>query len=234
MSATRLPGKPLLKINNLSIISTVFKKATEANIGDVIVATEDKEILDDIKNNGGNAILTDKGHKTGTDRIFQALKKYGDDNIDFVMNIQGDEPMINIEDIKSLNKKMIEQEANMGTLASEVNQVIYYDNPNVVKVKTSELLDFQNFPMAINFQRKISMIEKNIYHHIGVYCYSKDILEKFVNLKQTDNEKKNKLEQLRALDNEININVALAKFSPIGVDTMEDYLAIKKIMEYKN
>lgn len=234
MSATRLPGKPLLKINNLSIISTVFKKATEANIGDVIVATEDKEILDDVKNNGGNAILTDKGHKTGTDRIFQALKKYGDDNIDFVMNIQGDEPMINIEDIKSLNKKMIEQEANMGTLASEVNQDSYYDNPNVVKVKTSELLDFQNFPMAINFQRKISMIEKNIYHHIGVYCYSKDILEKFVNLEQTDNEKKNQLEQLRALDNEININVALAKFSPIGVDTMEDYLAIKKIMEYKN
>ena len=234
MSATRLPGKPLLKINNLSIISTVFKKATEANIGDVIVATEDKEILDDVKNNGGNAILTDKGHKTGTDRIFQALKKYGDDNIDFVMNIQGDEPMINIEDIKSLNKKMIEQEANMGTLASEVNQDSYYDNSNVVKVKTSELLDFQNFPMAINFQRKISIIEKNIYHHIGVYCYSKDILEKFVNLKQTDNEKKNKLEQLRALDNEININVALAKFSPIGVDTMEDYLAIKKIMEYKN
>lgn len=234
MSATRLPGKPLLKINNLSIISTVFKKATEANIGDVIVATEDKEILDDVKNNGGNAILTDKGHKTGTDRIFQALKKYGDDNIDFVMNIQGDEPMINIEDIKSLNKKMIEQEANMGTLASEVNQDSYYDNSNVVKVKTSELLDFQNFPMAINFQRKISMIEKNIYHHIGVYCYSKDILEKFVNLEQTDNEKKNKLEQLRALDNEININVALAKFSPIGVDTMEDYLAIKKIMEYKN
>lgn len=234
MSATRLPGKPLLKINNLSIISTVFKKATEANIGDVIVATEDKEILDDVKNNGGNAILTDKGHKTGTDRIFQALKKYGDDNIDFVMNIQGDEPMINIEDIKSLNKKMIEQEANMGTLASEVNQDSYYDNLNVVKVKTSELLDFQNFPMAINFQRKISMIKKNIYHHIGVYCYSKDILEKFVNLEQTDNEKKNKLEQLRALDNEININVALAKFSPIGVDTMEDYLAIKKIMEYKN
>ena len=234
MSATRLPGKPLLKINNLSIISTVFKKATEANIGDVIVATEDKEILDDVKNNGGNAILTDKGHKTGTDRIFQALKKYGDDNIDFVMNIQGDEPMINIEDIKSLNNKMIEQEANMGTIASEVNQDSYYDNPNVVKVKTSEILDFQNFPMAINFQRKISMIEKNIYHHIGVYCYSKDILEKFVNLEQTDNEKKNKLEQLRALDNEININVALAKFSPIGVDTMEDYLAIKKIMEYKN
>ena len=234
MSATRLPGKPLLKINNLSIISTVFKKATEANIGDVIVATEDNEILDDVKKNGGNAILTDKGHKTGTDRIFQALKKYGNDNIDFVMNIQGDEPMINIEDIKSLNKKMIEQEANMGTLASEVNQDSYYDNPNVVKVKTSELLDFQNFPMAINFQRKISMIEKNIYHHIGVYCYSKDILEKFVNLEQTDNEKKNKLEQLRALDNEININVALAKFSPIGVDTMEDYLAIKKIMEYKN
>ena len=85
-----------------------------------------------------------------------------------ILNIQGDEPMINIEDIKSLNKKMIEHEANMGTLASEVNQDSYYDNPNVVKVKTSDLLDFQNFPMAINFQRKISIVSFywSIFYHI--------------------------------------------------------------------
>ena len=96
MSATRLPGKPLLKINNISIISTVYKKAVEAEIGDVIVATEDQEIVDDVKKNGGEAILTNNNHKTGTDRIFQAFKKYNQKDIDFVMNIQGDEPMINI------------------------------------------------------------------------------------------------------------------------------------------
>ena len=105
MSATRLPGKPLLKINGLSIISHVFRKAQEANIGEVFVATEDQEIIDDVTKNGGKAILTSKNHKTGTDRIYEALKKANIKNFDLIMNLQGDEPAINIEDIISLNKK---------------------------------------------------------------------------------------------------------------------------------
>ena len=233
MSATRLPGKPLLKINNISIISTVYKKAVEADIGDVIVATEDQEILDDVKKNGGEAILTDNNHKTGTDRIFQALKKYNQKDIDFVMNIQGDEPMINIEDIKSLNIKSHNEYSSMSTLASKIENQDDLKNQNVVKVKTNEILNTQNFPTAVKFQRMIDLEEK-VYHHLGIYCYSVSTLEKFINLPQTENEKKNRLEQLRALDNGIDINVSLAKYSPIGVDTMEDYLAIKKIMEYKN
>ena len=92
LAATRLPGKPLLKINGISIISHVFKKAESANIGEVIVATEDQEIIDDVKKNGGNAILTNKNHKTGTDRIYEALNKLDRNDINFVMNIQGDEP----------------------------------------------------------------------------------------------------------------------------------------------
>ena len=96
MSATRLPGKPLLKINGLSIISHVFKKAIEANIGEVFVATEDQEIVDDVMENGGNAILTSRNHKTGTDRIYEALKKLNVKNVDLVMNLQGDEPAINL------------------------------------------------------------------------------------------------------------------------------------------
>ena len=103
LSATRLPGKPLLKINGLSIISHVFKKAEEANIGEVVVATEDLEIIDDVKKNGGQAILTEKEHKTGTDRIYEALLKLDYKNIDLIMNLQGDEPLMNIEDIKNLN-----------------------------------------------------------------------------------------------------------------------------------
>ena len=103
LSATRLPGKPLLKINDISIISHVFKKAKETNIGEVIVATEDQEIVNDVKKNGGKAILTSNKHKTGTDRIYEAYLKLKLDNIDFIMNIQGDEPAINIQDIINLN-----------------------------------------------------------------------------------------------------------------------------------
>jgi 3-deoxy-manno-octulosonate cytidylyltransferase (CMP-KDO synthetase) len=100
LSASRLPGKPLLKINGLSMISHVFKKAEEADIGEVIVAAEDQEIIEDVKKNGGNAILTSNQHKTGTDRIYEAFQKLNTSNIDLIMNLQGDEPLMNIEDIK--------------------------------------------------------------------------------------------------------------------------------------
>ena len=234
MAATRLPGKPLLKINNLSIISHVFKRAEEANIGEVVVATEDQEILEDVLKNGGKAILTQSDHKTGTDRIFEAYKKLDIKNVDYILNLQGDEPDINKEDIIKLNNFMVNQDANFGTMAAKINDNEILNNKNVVKVITDKKLTESNFPKALNFTRdNISIDSQNIYHHIGIYSYKISILEKFVSLNQTNNEKKNKLEQLRALDNKLKINVALAKSSPIGVDTKEDYLAIKKIMEYK-
>jgi 3-deoxy-manno-octulosonate cytidylyltransferase (CMP-KDO synthetase) len=233
LSATRLPGKPLLKINNISIISHVYKRATEANIGEVIVAAEDQEIIDDVKKNGGNAILTRKNHKTGTDRIYEAFKKLDLNNVDLIMNLQGDEPNIDIEDIINLNTQMQNSKANIGTLASVISDNKMFVNENVVKVITEVTLETNNFPKALNFKRKINEIKNNIYHHLGIYCYSVQALENFVNLQQSENEIKNRLEQLRALDNQQTINVALANSSPIGVDTIEDYLAIKKIMEYK-
>ena len=120
LTATRLPGKPLLKINGLSIISHVFRKAEEANIGEVLVATEDQEIIEDVKQNGGQAILTSNKHKTGTDRIYEAIQKLGRSDIDYIMNLQGDEPLMNIEDIKNLNNKMIQSKCQLGTLASNI------------------------------------------------------------------------------------------------------------------
>ena len=233
MSATRLPGKPLLKINGLSIISHVSKKAEEANIGEVIVATEDQEIINDVKRNGFNAILTSNHHKTGTDRIYEALKKTNIRDVDFILNLQGDEPAIDIDDIKSLNEKMIKNYSNLGTLAAIMNENNNLKNENIVKVVTEKSLENHHFPKAVSFSR-ISNHISNIYHHIGIYCYSKECLEKFVHLDQSKNEIENRLEQLRALDNNIEINVSLAKSSPIGVDTEEDFLALKKIMEYKN
>tara|TARA_B100000787_G_scaffold65649_1_gene48153 strand:- start:103 stop:819 length:717 start_codon:yes stop_codon:yes gene_type:complete len=234
MAAARLPGKPLLKINNLSIVSHVFKRAEEANIGEVVVATEDQEILADVFKNGGRAILTNKDHKTGTDRIFEAYKKLDIKNVDYILNLQGDEPDINKDDIVNLNNFMIEHQAEFGTLAAKIKNDKILSNKNVVKVITQSKLRENNFPIALNFTRdNLSTDSQNIYHHIGIYSYKISILEKFISLKQTNNEKEKKLEQLRALDNNLKINVALAKSSPIGVDTEEDYLAIKKIMEYK-
>ena len=233
LSATRLPGKPLLKINGLSIISHVFKKAEEANIGEVIVATGDQEIIDDVKKNGGQAILTNNQHQTGTDRIYEAIEKIDNSNIDLVMNLQGDEPLMNIDDIRNLNNQMIKNNAELGTLASNILEKEFYQNQNIVKVITNESLNNSNFPEAIDFMRKILDSRNNVSHHLGLYCYQKETLKNFISFNQSSNEVKHKLEQLRALDNNIKINVALAKSSPIGVDTEEDLMAIKKIMEYK-
>ena len=234
LSASRLPGKPLLKINGLSIISHVYKKAQEANIGEVFVAAEDQEIIEDVKKNGGEAILTNNNHKTGTDRIYEAFVKLGRTDIDLIMNLQGDEPLMNIKDIQKLNKHMIQTKRDLGTLAAKINNKKVFENHDIVKVITEESLDDTKFPRAINFMRKLDKENNQAYHHLGIYCYNVEILKRFISFKQSQNEIENRLEQLRALDNNINVNVALAKSSPIGVDTKEDFMAIKKIMEYKS
>ena len=234
MSASRLKGKPLLEINNLPIICHVVKKAKETGIGKVIVATEDKEIVNAVEKNNGEAILT-RNHKTGTDRIFEAFQKLKITDVDYIINLQGDEPMIDPKDIINLNNLMIKNNSDMGTLASEIKENSVLNNDNIVKVTTKEKLENNNFTKALNFSRKdLSKQNPNIYHHIGVYAYKVSVLEKFINFNQTKNEVENRLEQLRALDNNITIMVALAKSSPIGIDTKEDYIAIKKIMEYKS
>ena len=205
LSATRLPGKPLLKINGLSIISHVFKRAETANIGEVVVATEDKEILEDVKKNGGNAIITSKNHKTGTDRIYEAYQILNKKNIDLIMNVQGDEPDINIQDIRRLNNQMIDNiNSKIGTLAAEINNDKIYNDQNVVKVKIKEKFDQNPFPLAENFFR-VCQNKESVFHHIGIYCYQIETLKKFVLLSQSKNELNNKLEQLRALDNDIEV-----------------------------
>ncbi len=233
LGATRLPGKPLLKINNKSIISHVFKRAQDADIGDVIVAAENTEIVEDVTMNGGRAVLTSNKHKTGTDRIYEAFKKMKFNDVDLIMNLQGDEPAINIEDIVSLKDKMINYQSKMGTLAAKIENKKNFQNENIVKVETKSNLQKDSFSEAETFMRITKKLDK-VYHHIGIYCYSAETLEKFVELNQTKNEIEQRLEQLRAVDNSIKINVALSKSPPIGVDTEEDYMALKKIMEYKD
>ena len=234
LAATRLPNKPLLKINGLSIINHVYGKAKSSNIGDVFVATGDKEIFEEVTKKGGNCVLTKEEHQTGTDRIFEAYKKLDLKNVDYIVNLQGDEPMIDIEDIKNLNANAINQNSEIATLACKIKDKNVLNKNNIVKVITEEELLKTKMSKANTFLRKVLSNNKNIYHHIGIYIYKVSILEKFVNLKQSKNEIGQKLEQLRAIDNGIEINVILANSSPIGVDTEEDFLEIKKIMKYKN
>ena len=234
LAATRLPNKPLLKINNISIINHVYKIAKSSLIGESYVATGDKEIFEEVTKLGGKCILTKKDHKTGTDRIFEAYQELRDDNIEYVINLQGDEPMLDIEDVTNLLKKTIKKQSKISTLACQIEDEKFFLNKNIVKVITKEELLQNNLSTATSFTREIKNTQKNIYHHIGIYIYNVSYLEKFVQLEQTQNEKSQKLEQLRLMDNNIEIDVGLAKTKPIGVDTDEDYLEIKKIMEYKN
>ena len=234
LSAKRLPRKPLLKINGISIISHVVKKAKEADIGDVYVATEDKEIMEDINLNGGKAILTSKRHKTGSDRIFECFEKLDLIDIDYIINLQGDEPNIDLNDLRHFNKLININKPEIGTMAAEIDNKSKLKDENVVKVITESKITNENFPIALDFKRRANDQIINIYHHIGIYAFKPEILKKITKLKQTKNEIKNRLEQLRAMENRIKINVALAKFSPIGIDTMEDYLALKKLLEYNS
>tara|TARA_B100001250_G_scaffold167322_1_gene144063 strand:+ start:1911 stop:2651 length:741 start_codon:yes stop_codon:yes gene_type:complete len=235
LSAKRLPNKPLLKINNLAIINHVYQKAKLTEIGDVYVATGDKEIFKEVTEKGGNCVLTEKEHFTGTDRIFEAYQKLNLNNIEYIVNLQGDEPMIDTDDIKNLNIKGIKNKSEIATLACKINDKKIFNNKNIVKVVTNEELLKDNTSKAKIFSRNVLInSQPNIYHHIGIYMYKVSVLEKFVNMQQTQNEISQNLEQLRAMDGNITIDVVLANSSPIGVDTNEDYMEIKKLMEYKS
>ena len=151
-----------------------------------------------MQHNGGQAILTGNNHMTGTDRIYEALNKIGKSDIELVINLQGDEPLINVNDIKNLHNQMIKTKSQIGTLASVITDKNLYEKQSVVKVITKLSLEKSQFPEAKNFVRKSNNLSLNTYHHLGVYCYRLEALEKFVSLDQSENEIKNRLEQLRA------------------------------------
>ena len=235
LSATRLPNKPLLKINNLSIIQHVYKRALESGVGKVYVATGDNEIAENIKEINGKFIITKKKHKTGTDRIYEAYNKIKKEvNCNYIINLQGDEPFINPKDIKKLNSNITKKNSEIGTIATKITKNQFLDD-SVVKVVTENNIAKNKISKAKEFLRnyKISKRKKNVYSHVGVYQYKVSILKKFVKLKQTKKELINRLEQLRAIENGIDIDVVYSNNKSSGIDTVEDYVEIKKIMEYK-
>ena len=182
----------------------------------------DDEIATEVGNNGGNFIMTDPKHATGTDRVYEAAKlKLKDDDI--IINFQGDEPMINPYDIDNLNKISKLNNLNFSTLAYKIQNKVDYINKDIVKVVTQKKISNKEPQKALSFNRKISHDNKNyIYQHFGIYLYKVSILKKFVSLKQTKKENSEKLEQLRAIENNIKIDVILAKYFSSGIDTKKD------------
>ena len=223
LAATRLPQKPLIQINNKTLIMHVYEKAVKSQIGEVYVATCDEEIASEVSKNGGKFIMTDINHTTGTDRVFEASQKLDLKDIDFIMNVQGDEPMINPLDIRNLNKLSKENNLNISTLAHKIEKKEDYDNENIVKVITKNKISDNSATEALNFHRVIKeKNSRNIYHHFGIYLYKYSALKKFVNFKKSKNEIKQRLEQLRAIDNNMKIDVILANYFSSGIDTKKD------------
>ena len=172
LAANRLPNKPLLEINKIPMVMHVYNKAKKANIGEVCVATPDQEIFDLVKKFGGKSILTSKDHLSGTDRVFEAYKKMNNQEIEIVINLQGDMPNIQSENIKTLYELMIKNKKGIGTLASKIHNKKELDNINIVKVKTSDPLNTKNFLKSLDFFREGKIEVKNIYHHVGIYSFT--------------------------------------------------------------
>ena len=151
MSAKRLPGKPLLKIKGKTLISLVLKKAEDCKVGKVIVATEDKKIEKEVKSNGGIALLTSKKHKSGTDRIWEAFQKLKDNKIKYIINLQGDEPLIDVKDVRNLNKIVKKNKFQIATLAIKIKDRKILNNKNIVKVATKKKIKLFASPESDKF-----------------------------------------------------------------------------------
>ena len=197
MAATRLPNKPLININNKPLIIHVFEKAVKSQIGEVYVATCDNEIALEVERNGGKCIMTDSRHTTGTDRVYEATQKLNMQEKDLIINLQGDEPMINPLDIERLCKISREKNLYISTLAFKLKNNDDYENTNVVKVITKNKISNSSTEAAINFYRKVDLNKNNnVYHHFGIYLYKFSALKKFMKLKKSENEIKEKLKHI--------------------------------------
>ena len=224
MASTRLPGKPLMEINGIPMIQRVWQQSIESNIGEVFVACSEIEVHDLIVNNGGKAIMTDPNLPSGTDRVHSAfLKIKNNKDIDVIINLQGDMPLINPEHILKVIDP-IKRNFAIGTLATNLNDN-ELNNPNVTKVE----VDFKKneIAQALSFNREVTIENKNLYHHVGIYSYTPDSINTFINLPKSKNEIDLSLEQMRAMDSNIPIGVTYVPEVPISVDTKEDLINIE-------
>jgi 3-deoxy-manno-octulosonate cytidylyltransferase (CMP-KDO synthetase) len=229
MQATRLPGKPLADIHGEPMIVHVWRRAREADIGPVWVATDDPRVMDAVSSAGGKAVMTRTDHPSGSDRIFEALGLVDAEGVhDVVVNIQGDLPTIAPSVVRACLAPLAERAVDIATLATPITREPEKDDPNVVKVIASEL--DANRLRALYFTRaRAPWGEGRLLHHIGLYAYRHEALRRFVGLPPSPLERREKLEQLRALEAGMRIDVALVDTAPLGVDGPQD-LARARLM----
>ena len=230
LNAKRLPNKPLKLIRDKEMILHVYDAVKKSKVGKVYVATPDRKIFNLIKKERSNAIITKKSHKNGTDRIFEVYEKTLKKKPDIIINIQGDMPNINPSDIKLLAKSLIKNKYDMATLASDLDRNEVQDT-NVVKVLVDKKIKKNKFSKAIDFRRIIKDRKNLYYHHIGIYCFSKKGIEKYVKYRRSKLEKIRRLEQMRALENKLDIFVGYSSSPPLSVDNQNDLNIVKKIMD---
>jgi 3-deoxy-manno-octulosonate cytidylyltransferase (CMP-KDO synthetase) len=222
MKSLRLPGKPLADICGAPMIVQVWRRAMEAGLGPVCVAAAEPEIAEAVVKAGGTAVLTDPDHPSGSDRIFEALGKVDPGGRhDAIVNLQGDLPTIDPAIIRRVMEPLVEDAVDIATLAVEITREAERTDPHVVKaVAAFDPARGKTIARALYFSRAtIPANEGPHYHHIGIYAYRRAALERFVALPPGLLEKREKLEQLRALEAGMRIDVALVDTLPLGVDT---------------
>jgi 3-deoxy-manno-octulosonate cytidylyltransferase (CMP-KDO synthetase) len=231
MFATRLPGKPLADIAGRPMIVHVWERAMQAESGRVAVATDSEEIASAVRAAGGEAVMTRADHASGSDRVFEAVSKLDPDgDADRIVNLQGDLPTLDPALVKACLAPLTMKGPDIATLAAQIKLPAEKTNPNVVKVVGTPL-EQPSHLRALYFTRATAPHgEGPLYHHIGIYAYRRQSLERFVSLKPSPLELREKLEQLRALEAGMRIDVAIVDTVPLGVDTPEDLERARSVL----
>ncbi|WP_332302202.1 3-deoxy-manno-octulosonate cytidylyltransferase [Rhizobium sp. GR12] len=230
MASTRLPGKPLADIGGKPMIVQVALRAREAGAERIVVAVDDEQVFAAVKNAGFDVMMTRDDHQSGSDRIFEALQKadpYG--NAEYVINVQGDLPTIEAETIRASLRPLENAAVDIATLTVEITDEEEKTNPNVVKIVGSPLSETRL--RALYFTRATAPYgDGPLYHHIGLYTYRRAALERFVSLQPSPLEKRERLEQLRALEAGMRIDAEIVHSVPLGVDTPHDLEKARNIL----
>jgi len=230
MASTRLPGKPLADIAGLPMIVQVVRRAEAAKIGRAVVATDTPEIADAVRAHGGEAVMTRTDHPSGSDRIFEALERLDPDGkVETIVNLQGDLPTIPPQDIHAVTRPLADAAVDIATLAAEIREHEEHTNPSVVKAIGSPL--GKDRLRALYFSRATAPYgDGPRYHHIGIYAYRRAAPSKFVGLPPSTLELREKLEQLRAIEAGMRIDVTIVDTVPLGVDTQADLETARRML----
>jgi len=232
MASSRLPGKPLALIGDAPMIVQVWRRAVEAKAGRVVVAAAEPEIAAAVQVAGGEAVLTNPDHPSGSDRAWEAVQAVDPDGKSpAVVNLQGDLPTLEPQLIRDCVDLLAQGAADITTLAAEITDAAERTNPNVTKAVIS-MADGMSHGRALYFTRASAPSgEGPLFHHIGIYAYRREALERFVSLPPSPLELRERLEQLRALEAGMRIDVAVVETVPLGVDTPEDLEKARAALE---